>query len=271
VRAPPQLRRPAAPEPDARLRDNFAWRYYYSGEFGFSRQAVQHLRHHRIEWAVHLLRAAGPLSSHSLLVDVGCGPGESTVVVNRELGPFDRVVGLDVSPLLGPLCVAMAHANGAPARYLRGTCLALPVRDGSAALVVSFEMVEHVPAWIEFLREARRALEPGGLILVSTPHARGFHALLKGPYRWVRGFERLSRAHRKDGEFYERFIPGRELVTGFASAGLRVLDVVRGCHTLTVTPIGLFAMNAAVERALEGADILSAAAVTVFVVAQKPA
>lgn len=267
---PPPLPPALIPGPDANLRDNFAWRYYYSGEFGFGRRAVRHVRHHRLEWAAHLLRAT-PLRSRSLLLDVGCGPGESTVVLHRELGPFRRVVGLDVSDLFGPLYRAVARANGVAADYVRGSCLDLPVAQGRAALIVSFEMVEHVPQWVRFIREAERVLEPGGVLLVSTPNAGGLHALLKRPYRWAKGFERLNRAMKRDGDFYERFLSRDALVTAMAEAGLEVAGLALGCHVLTVTPDRVFPLNLAYERALERRGWLAGAAVTTFVAARKRA
>jgi SAM-dependent methyltransferase len=37
-------------------------------------------------------------------------------------------------------------------------------------LVVSFEVIEHVPEWAEFLDEARRVLSRGGRLVISTPN-----------------------------------------------------------------------------------------------------
>jgi len=269
--APPSLAPAALPVPDEHLRSSFAWRYYYSAESTFSRRAVRHVRHHRIEWAVHLLRGLAPLGSGALLLDVGCGPGESTAILQREVGPFRRIVGLDISDGFGPLYRALTAANGVAAEYVRGTCLALPVADASASLIVSFEMVEHVPEWQRFLRESARALEPGGVLLVSTPHATGLHAWLKRPYRWAKGFERLNRAFREDGDFYERFLPRDELAAGLREAGLEEAGIALGCHTLTRTPDRLLPLNVAYERALESRGWLPGASVTTFIAARRPA
>lgn len=268
--APPPLPPVSLPVPDARLRSNFAWRYYYSGEFAFSRRSVRQLRHHRLEWAVHLLKSLALPTSRSLLLDVGCGPGESTVVMQRDLGPFRRAVGLDIAEGFDPLYQAMTAANGVAAEYVRGTCLALPVPDASAALIVSFEMVEHVPDWRLFLREAARAMEPGGALLVSTPNAGGLHAQLKRPYRWVRGFEKMNRARQADGDFYERFLTRDELSAGLVEAGLEPARAALGCHMLTVTPDPLFPFNLAYERVLERRGWLAGSAVTTFAAARKP-
>ncbi len=269
-RAPPPLRPLRDPPPDAALRTNFAWRYYYSGEFAFSRPAVRHVRHHRIEWAVHLLRSAGEPASRRLLLDAGCGPGEAGLLVARELGGFAEVLGFDVDRAFGPLQGALARANRATARYACGSALALPVRSGVASVVVSLELLEHVPGWRHVLDEMARVLEPGGLLLVSTPNPTGVHARLKRPYARLRGFGALNRAYRRAGDFFERFVPKGEVVGAARAAGLEIVAAARGGHVFTFTPEALLPLVRAAESALERRGRLSALAVTTYVVARKP-
>ena len=46
----------------------------------------------------------------------------------------------------------------------------LPVEEGSFDVVVAGEIIEHVPNPDLLLREIRRALRPGGTLIVSTPN-----------------------------------------------------------------------------------------------------
>lgn len=269
-RAPGRLAALPDPVPDDALRRNFAWRYYYSGEFPFSCAAARHVRHHRIEWAVHLLRAVGGPASRRLLVDVGCGPGEAAVLVARALGGFERVVGFDVDATFGPLLRALAGGNGGTARYVSGSAPALPVRGGAASLVISLELLEHLPARRGVLEEAARVLEPGGLLLASTPNPAGLHSLLKWPYARVRGFAAMNRAYRRAGDFYERFVPLQEVVGAARAAGLETLAAARGGHVFTFAPDALLPLNRAVEGLFERRGWLARLAVTTFVVARKP-
>ena len=84
----------------------------------------------------------------ALAVDVGCGSGQLTGAL---AGHFDTVVGVDVSE------AQLAHAAADPRiRYLVGSSDALPVPDGSAALVVAAQVAH----WFDLPRfdaEARRA------------------------------------------------------------------------------------------------------------------
>jgi len=232
---------------------------------------VHHVRQHRIEWAVHLLRRHGGPAARRLLLDVGCGPGESAFQTALALGGFARVVGIDLGRDFGALFAAFARANGVAARYARASCLDLPVRRGSVDVLVSFEMLEHVPDWGRFLDEAAAALAPGGMLLASTPNPLAVHSLLKWPYQRVRGFAALNRAYRRAGDFYERFLPVRALVERTRGAGLDVLEAAFGGHTFTFTPDGLLPANRAVEGFLERHELLARVAVTTFLLARKPA
>ena len=95
----------------------------------------------------------------ALAVDVGCGSGQLTGAL---AGHFDTVVGVDVSE------AQLAHAAADPRiRYLVGSSDALPVPDGSAALVVAAQAAH----WFDlprFYAEARRAARPGGVVALVS-------------------------------------------------------------------------------------------------------
>lgn len=56
-------------------------------------------------------------------------------------------------------------------RYVRGDLTRrLPFEDGAYECVIAGEIIEHVPNPDDLLREIRRVLRPGGLVLVSTPN-----------------------------------------------------------------------------------------------------
>jgi SAM-dependent methyltransferase len=178
-------------------------------------------------------------------------------------------VGLDLSNALKGLFQALADANAPGSRYVRASAYALPFGDRTVTVLVSFEMLEHLGWRADFLREARRALTPGGLMLLSTPNKGGLHDWLKRPLHLVRGFDRLNRAYRTATDFFERFVSHDEMRVDLAAAGFEILTLTDGCHVLSVAPDWLFPANAAVERWLESAGRWSRAAVTTFLVARR--
>ena len=111
-------------------------------------------------WNEHVARYAfaSRLAAHKRVLDVGCGTGYGSL----ELAHVARsVVAVDVAHASLPRDKGMFVAA-------RGE--ALPFASHSFDLVVAFEVIEHVAAWEELLREARRLLAPGGQFIVSTPN-----------------------------------------------------------------------------------------------------
>jgi 2-polyprenyl-6-hydroxyphenyl methylase / 3-demethylubiquinone-9 3-methyltransferase len=106
--------------------------------------------------AEHIPPAAGP---DAVLVDLACGGGLMAPYAAR-LGY--RHVGVD----LGAAGLAVAAAHGV--LTVRGSVLAVPLRDGCADVVVAGEILEHVADDEAVLAEAARLLRPGGTLVVDA-------------------------------------------------------------------------------------------------------
>jgi SAM-dependent methyltransferase len=98
-------------------------------------------------------------------LDAGCGTGYGSAAL-ADTGA--RVLGIDVAAE----AVAHARANyGRPGlEFEEASCTAIPATDGAFQLITAFEVIEHIPDWREFLREARRVIDPAGIFVVSTPN-----------------------------------------------------------------------------------------------------
>jgi SAM-dependent methyltransferase len=117
----------------------------------------------------------GPVSpaGRGRAVEIGSGLGR---VCRALASRFDEVVGVDISPEM----VRQARALVADPRVTfvvgDGTSLA-PLADGSADLVLTFTVFQHIPdaTVIEgYVVEAGRILRPGGVLVAqwnNTPHA----------------------------------------------------------------------------------------------------
>ena len=109
------------------------------------------------------------------VLDLGCRDGTLT----RHFTPGNRVVGVDIDS--GALAIAReTHGIEVRRANLNG---ALPFPDASFDVVLLAETLEHLPYPSIVLREARRVLRSGRLLIGSVPIFYHLH----GRWRVVRG------------------------------------------------------------------------------------
>jgi 2-polyprenyl-3-methyl-5-hydroxy-6-metoxy-1,4-benzoquinol methylase len=99
------------------------------------------------------------------LLDVGCGDG-STLDIARRLGW--QVVGVDFDPT----AAATARRKGLTVRL--GKLEDQGFDAGSFDMVVMNHVIEHVHDPLGTIRECRRVLDPGGVLLLATPNAKSW-------------------------------------------------------------------------------------------------
>jgi len=182
------------------------------------------------------------------LLDLGCGTGAAAAEFKRRW-PRARVVAADISP--GMLSLARRRSRW----WRRIECVeadarSLPFADAAFDLVFTNLMLQWVDDLDAALREVRRVLKPGGLLLASSFGPETLQEL------------RASWAAVDDAVHVNRFIDMHDLGAALQRAGFSepVLDVDRHRHWHPVTgalmrqikAIGAHNVNAGRLRTLTG-------------------
>ena len=157
----------------------------------------------------------------TVMLEGGCGQGQ---YVAHYKARGVRVVGLDFAQST----LAILRSRYADLMLCTGDVAALPFQDGAFDLYYSGGVVEHFETGAgPALREARRVLRPGGVLLISVPYVSLMRRALS-PFKsslW----KRVPRAEvdagdvRKGRQFFQYVFTRSEFEQELAAAGFRVI------------------------------------------------
>ena len=112
--------------------------------------------------------AMASLAPGETVVDLGAGAGFDCFLAAERVGPSGKVVGVDMTPEMVERARANQAKNGADnVEFRLGEIEALPVADGEADVVISNCVLNLSADRPRVLAEARRALKPGGRLMIS--------------------------------------------------------------------------------------------------------
>ena len=179
----------------------------------------------RNQTAVKALRFG---AGHRIL-DLGCGDGFFTGYLKTTF-PESFVVGADY--YLRAIRFARIMTDDSP--YVAASAMALGFKSGCFDAVFLLDVVEHLDGEDrkQALREAARALRPGGVIVVTVPSNR----LPMDPRHYhhfdVRGLARLMQEHFTDVVVTGccRHLPGAHRLTRFPVIWRLIQFAVRECN-----------------------------------------
>lgn len=101
------------------------------------------------------------MAAESPFLDVGCG-------LNKRPG----AIGVDRNPRTAADVLADVDRGG------------LPFLDSTVRAVLLVHVIEHVEDVVGTLEEAHRVLEPGGRLLIETPHYSDASSFADPTHRW---------------------------------------------------------------------------------------
>ncbi len=111
-----------------------------------------------------LLDDDAPKGMH--LVDVGCGQGRAFTLLDDAFKPRS-IVGVDMDPELIERAAIAAERGRCEIRCIHASAARLPFPSASCDLVFCHQLLHHMHAQQNALREFHRVLVPGGRLLVA--------------------------------------------------------------------------------------------------------
>jgi len=109
--------------------------------------------------------AAERLDPSQTVLDIGCGAGYGTSLLSNHA---QHVTGVDVS--VEAVAAATAAYGSATCAFTAYDGIRLPFGDGQFDAATSFQTIEHVQDADGFVAEAARVLNPGALLVLTTPN-----------------------------------------------------------------------------------------------------
>lgn len=107
------------------------------------------------------------LSRNHLLLDVGCGSGALLAEVAAQ---GYSGAGIDASMTMLVAAKRMIESQGGTARLACAYAEALPIASECLSMITMYDSIEHVGSVPLAIAEARRVLEYGGYLAISTPN-----------------------------------------------------------------------------------------------------
>lgn len=115
----------------------------------------------------HIIRYEGCVKfiKNKVVLDIASGSGYGTAILAKSA---EKVYGVDISA--DSIQYAKENYAAKNIKYLVGDGENIPLPNSSIDTVVSFETIEHVKDYEQFIKEIKRVLKPNGQLIISTPN-----------------------------------------------------------------------------------------------------
>ncbi|MBL7749096.1 MAG: class I SAM-dependent methyltransferase, partial [Chitinophagaceae bacterium] len=142
------------------MSNNANWTGERLETFVFNESTIEHLHRYAI--------ACG-LAAGKTVLDIACGEGYGSYLLAAKAA---SVTGMDIDNTT--IKKATQKYPKENLRFTQATAEKIPAADAQFDMVVSFETLEHLEDHDTMIKEIKRVLKPGGLLVISTPDKKNY-------------------------------------------------------------------------------------------------
>lgn len=179
----------------------------------FTETSIEHL--HRYAIAMELVQ-------DKKVLDIACGEGYGSNLLAKNA---THVTGVDI--IAGIIQQATAKYQKKNLQFLIGTVENIPGADKQFEVVISFETLEHIADHTKMMVEIKRVLQPGGLLIISTPDKKNYTDKTgrNNPFHvkelYEEEFKSLLHQYFKNVQILSQQITLSSVITSASSEGLK--------------------------------------------------
>jgi ubiquinone/menaquinone biosynthesis C-methylase UbiE len=118
-------------------------------------------------WAKRAMAWAAPAEGEHVL-DVACGTGIGARIAARAVGPYGKVVGVDLDAGMLATAQEKLRGAGAPTEWHCASALEMPLQRESFDLCLCLQGLQFFPDRARGLSEMQRVLKPGGRLVITV-------------------------------------------------------------------------------------------------------
>jgi ubiquinone/menaquinone biosynthesis C-methylase UbiE len=113
---------------------------------------------------IRILKRHVTLAPNKTVLEIGCGKGTGTRLIKKYFHP-DKTYGLDIDPKV--IEAAKLKTKDKDIIFTVGDAAKLDFKDKMFDAVFDFGVIYHISNWKDSLREFKRVLKPGGLLILE--------------------------------------------------------------------------------------------------------
>ena len=121
-------------------------------------------RHAYLRGIVKKLQGLSQLGSGKKILEIGCGNGVGTLLIEELFKPSE-FIATEYDPRL--VEIAQMKNNNSKVRVETGDATRLRFKDNEFDAVIGLSVIHHIPNWRECIKELQRVIKPNGLLIIK--------------------------------------------------------------------------------------------------------